>query len=136
MWSAVLKMNWKDDLALNGQFKQLPHIFTWKNSGYPWPRWTHLNFSGEYMRQLLKLSIKCKDHLFSSSSKPHFTNNFLHSFIPFTGKHEPNKLTSSQQWRHGTAGKSIAPAWQKKPRGRFAPAQSRFAPTLESFRLK
>ena len=57
-------------LALTGQFKQLI--------------------------KLLKLSSKCEDHIFTLISNTALHTTFLSYYIPFTGKHEPNKLTCSQ----------------------------------------
>ena len=47
-------------------------------------------------RQLLKLSSKCEDHIFTSISNTALHITLLSYDIPFTGKHEPSKLTCSQ----------------------------------------
>ena len=48
-----------------------------------------------FMRQLLKLSSKCEDHIFTWFQTPALHITFLSYDNPFTGKHEPNKLTCS-----------------------------------------
>ena len=47
-------------------------------------------------RQLRKLSRKCEDHIFIWFQNTALHITFLSYDIPFTGKHEPNKLTCSQ----------------------------------------
>ena len=52
-------------------------------------------FSAAHMKNSLRLSSKCEEHFFNSSLR-HTSQRFLSLIIPFTGTHEPNKLTCSQ----------------------------------------
>ena len=60
-----------------------------------------------FMRQLLKLSSKCEDHIFIWFQTPHFTYHFLHSRENMRPTNWP---LLSTVWLHSSAGMSTAPA--------------------------
>ena len=81
IWSAVFEIKWRYDPRTCWTWVRIPL--------------SHLNFSGLWDNCL---NCPASARIISSFDFKHRTsyNTFLSYYIPFTGKHEPNKLTCSQ----------------------------------------